>query len=139
MNEVIVRRLTALVCGIVLLVTTPAYANGRIFFGDEKQISAANGAPFFGFVRDRGGKAIPEAQVILESKEAKTRLVLQTDKLGHFYFAGFRKEFDPKRVELDCGKRGYRLVEKRLQPPRGKPTAKSPIEVHCTLERTAEE
>jgi hypothetical protein len=114
-------------------------ANGRIFFGDEKPDAEANGAPFFGFVRDGAGAGIPEAQVTLESREAKTRLVLQTDKLGHFYFGGFRKEFDPKRVELGCGKTGYRLVAKRLQPPRGKPTAKTPIEIHCTLEKIAAE
>ena len=127
--------LLALASAVALVYATPAGANGRIFFDDEKVVTEANGAPFFGFVRDGSGRAIPEAQVTLESKEAKTRLVLHTDKLGHFYFGGFRKEFDPKLVELGCGKAGYKLVAKRLQPPRGKATEKTPIEVHCTLEK----
>ncbi|MBI4693618.1 MAG: carboxypeptidase regulatory-like domain-containing protein [Gammaproteobacteria bacterium] len=129
--------LTACVVGVLHVPCSSA--NGRIFFGDEKPDAEANGAPFFGFVRDGAGGGVPEAQVTLESREAKTRLVLQTDKLGHFYFSGFRKEFDPRRVQLGCGKTGYRLVAKRLQPPRGKPTAKTPIEVHCTLEKIAAE
>lgn len=132
-------RLLVLAGAMVMLHAGPAGANGRIFFDDEKGVTEANGAPFFGFVRDAAGRAIPEAQVTLESREAKTRLVLQTDKLGHFYFGGFRKEFDPKLVELGCGKAGYKLVAKRLQPPRGKATEKTPIEVHCTLEKIAGE
>jgi len=110
-----------------------AVASGQIIFNKD-QTAAANGAPFFGFVRDAAGKAVPQAQVTLSSAAAKTRVVLQADRLGHFYFGGFREEIDAKQVEIACAKPGYRMVKTTLRPPRGKTTAKTPIEILCTLE-----
>lgn len=121
-----------------LLQASLAAASGQIMFSGE-QPAAANGSPFFGFVRDAAGKGIAQAQVTLDSAAAKTRVVLQSDRLGHFYFGGFREEIDAKQVAVACAKPGYRMVKHSFRPPRGKPTAKSPIEVLCTLERVAAE
>ncbi|MCC7121658.1 MAG: carboxypeptidase regulatory-like domain-containing protein [Gammaproteobacteria bacterium] len=116
-----------------------ALASGQVIFSGEKPLAAANGAPFFGFVRDPAGRAIPKAMVTLESAQAKTRVVLQSDRLGHFYFAGFRPDIDPKQVEVTCAKPGYRPLKKTFRPPRGKPTAEAPVEVLCVLEDAAGE
>lgn len=118
---------------IALLHAGFAAASGQIMFSGD-QPAAANGAPFFGFVRDVAGKGVGQAQVTLDSAAANTRVVLQADRLGHFYFGGFREEIDAKQVEVACAKPGYRMVRKDFRPARGKPTAKSPIEVLCTLE-----
>ncbi len=111
-----------------------AVASGQVMFSGEQPAPAANGAPFFGFVRDAAGKAVPQARVTIDSAAAKTRVVLQSDRLGHFYFDGFREEIDPKQVEVACTKPGYRMVRQDVLPSRGKPSAKSPIEVLCTLQ-----
>jgi hypothetical protein len=117
-----------------LLHASCTLASGQIMFSGEQPAAAANGAPFFGFVRDAAGKAVPQARVTLDSTQAKTRVVLQSDRLGHFYFDGFREEINAQQVEVACAKPGYRMVKQSFRPPRGKPSAKSPIEVLCTLE-----
>lgn len=122
---------------IALLQASLAAASGQIVFGGDRSAAAANGSPFFGFVRDAAGKGVAQAQVTLDSAAAKARVVLQSDRLGHFYFGGFREEIDAKQVAIACAKPGYRMVKHEVRPPPGKPTAKSPIEVLCTLEPVA--
>ncbi len=130
------RKATALLLGAVASVhAVPVTANGHLFFGDEAVPRDLNGAPYFGFVRNRAGQAIAQAQVTLESKEAKTRVVVQTDTLGHYFFVGFRPDVDPKMVDITCSKAGYRFVSKAPRPPIGKMTPKTPIETNCTLEK----
>ena len=133
------RRTLASLClaGLAALHVVPVAANGHLFFGEGAAARELNGAPFFGFVRDRAGRGIAEAQVTIESAEAQTRLVVQTDALGHYFFAGFRPEIDPRKVALSCSKSGYRFVRKVPRPPIGQVTDKTPIEINCLLEKDA--
>lgn len=127
------------IAAIALLQAGAAAASGQILFNKERPDPALNGAPFFGFVRDTAGKGLPQAQVTLASDAANTRVLLQTDRTGYFYFAGFRPEFDPQEVEIACVKSGYHLIKRIAKPSRAKPAEHTPIEVLCILERNAVE
>lgn len=120
-----------------LLCMDHGHASGHLISGASMAAREQNGAAFFGFVRDGAGRGIPGAQVVIESSAARTRLVIQTDAVGHYFFPGFRPDIDARQAELVCSKTGYRFLRTQRNPPVGKVTATTPIEIHCLLEKEA--
>jgi hypothetical protein len=120
-----------------VLVAAPAFANGGDFF-DEFVTAAGQprpnvGSPFFGFVRDQHGKAIPRAMVTISvGTDDEQNLTILADALGHYRFPGFDKSVDPKTVNVQCSKVGYRQTVASRRVQKGAP-ANAPIEVDCTL------
>jgi hypothetical protein len=116
---------------IALLFSTAAFANGQVFFAEHPD--ATRGAPFLGFVKDTKGNPIPGAEVSFTYAKEKETLSTKTDASGYYFFPGFRKEVDPKSIDVSCAKKDYRVVSKVNRPPVGHVTPSSPIEVNFTL------
>src|SRR5215468_8779430 len=109
----------------------PAFANGGDFFNELSESWGANvdtGVPFFGWVRDAKGKAIPRAIVTatVQNGADGEAVTIITDNLGHFRIPGLGKEINPKDVVVECAKVGYRAVSQDRRVMRTLP--KAPIE-----------
>jgi len=116
--------------------TLPAFANGGDFFNELSESWGANadtGVPFFGWVRDAKGKAIPRAIVTatVQNGADGEAVTIITDNLGHFRIPGLGKEVNPKDVIVECAKVGYRAIAQDRRVMRTLP--KAPIEVDCKL------
>src|SRR5512136_297488 len=116
--------------------TLPAFANGGDFFNELSESWGANadtGVPFFGWVRDSKGKAIPRAIVTatVQNGADGQAVTIITDNLGHFRIPGLGKEINPKDVVVECAKVGYRAVAQDRRIMRTLP--KAPVEVDCKL------
>jgi hypothetical protein len=118
---------TAMTFGIAALIRVPAAANGIEFFEEDE--SDDRGLPYFGFVREPGGKLVADAIITATIKEMNSTLTARTDVLGHYRIPGFAKSVDPKNVEIGCSKQGYKQVGvlPRPTPPN------TAIEIDCTL------
>src|SRR5216684_3962595 len=97
------------------LFSLPAMANGGDFFNELSESWGANadtGVPFFGWVRDAKGKAIPRAIVTatVQNGADGEAVTIITDNLGHFRIPGLGKEINPKDVVVECAKVGYRAI-----------------------------
>ncbi|HTI87120.1 MAG TPA: carboxypeptidase-like regulatory domain-containing protein [Alphaproteobacteria bacterium] len=117
----------AMTFAIAALIHVPAAANGIEFFEEDE--SDDRGLPFFGFVRESGGKLVSDAVITATIKEMNSTLTARTDVLGHYRIPGFAKSVDPKNVEIGCSKQGYKQVSilPRPTPPN------TAIEIDCTL------
>lgn len=125
-------RLKLTMTGIILFFSgTVALANGGAFFDEQ---AADSRAQFFGVVKDTKGNTLRGAQVIIRCEKAKVSVVVQTNAIGHYFFAGFPKEIDPKETDVSCSKDGYKFVSSLKRPPVGKVTPTSPVETNCTLQ-----
>ena len=118
-----------------LVAAVPVFANGGDFFEEfaanwQLGKNPDEGSPYFGFVRDARGKAIPNATVSATIQPIGTSMTVQTDILGHYKIPGFSKEIDPKTVDITCGKPGFKQV---ARDRRAQKLADAPIEVSCTL------
>lgn len=116
-----------------LFAGAPAFANGGDFFEELSatwQTNADEGVPYFGFVRDPGGKLVPNA-IVTATTASGSSFVVQADTMGHYKIPGFSKSVDPKRVQVTCSKPGYRLVSRDRRILRG--ATNVPIETDCTL------
>src|SRR5579871_3138586 len=85
-----------------LLASLPAFANGGDFFEELSatwQTNADEGVPYFGFVRDPGGKLVPNATVTATTASGSS-FVVQADNMRHYKIPGFSKSVDPKRVQV---------------------------------------
>lgn len=125
----------ALALSGALSMAVPALANGGDFFEEfaanwNLGHSPDEGAPYFGFVRDARGKAIPNATISATIKPIGSSMTVQSDILGHYKIPGFAKEINPKNVDITCGKPGFKQVARDRRAQR---TAHAPIEVTCTL------
>ncbi|HEX9465615.1 MAG TPA: carboxypeptidase-like regulatory domain-containing protein [Alphaproteobacteria bacterium] len=109
------------------LLAGPALAGGGSFGDDEDQGDA--GHPYVGFVRDRGGKSIADAKVVIELKNGS--VIMRSDDEGHFSIRGFGKEVDPDDVKVSCSKDGYKefAASKRATSD----DEHAPVEVNCIL------
>ena len=122
------------------VVSLPALANGGDFFNELSESWGANadtGVPFFGWVRDAKGKAIPRAIVtatVVNGVDGEAVTII-SDNLGHFKIPGLGKDVDPKKVLVECAKAGYRAVSLDRRILRSMP--KAPVEVDCKLQATA--
>ncbi len=96
-------------------ISLPAFANGGDFFNELSESWGANadtGVPFFGWVRDSRGKAIPRAIVtatVVGGVDGEAVTII-SDNLGHFKIPGLGKDVDPKKVLVECAKAGYRTL-----------------------------
>jgi hypothetical protein len=118
----------------IIFASLPAHANGGDFFEELSatwsQNNSDDGVPYFGFVRDSKGKAIPAASITATTPTGSSFVVI-ADNLGHYRIPGFSKSVDAKRVQVTCSKPGYRLVSRDRRILRGATNA--PIETDCIL------
>ncbi len=130
----------ALALAASVLVTVPASANGGDFFNELAESWGSNvdtGTPFFGFVRDARGKAIPRAIVTATVQRGLDgeSVTIISDNLGHYRIPGLGKEVNAKDVTIECAKAGYRAVQQDRRVMRTMTNA--PIEVNCRLSPVA--
>jgi hypothetical protein len=120
--------------------TLPAFANGGDFFNELSESWGANadtGVPYFGWVRDAKGKAIPRAIVtatVVGGVDGQAVTII-SDNLGHYKIPGLGKEVDPKKVVIECAKAGYRTLSQDRRVLRTMP--KAPVEVDCKMQSAA--
>jgi hypothetical protein len=106
------------------------WAGGSDEGPDEHQ---DDGIRYFGFVKDSGGKIIPDAKVTAEIKGLGS-VVTRSDKLGTYKFPGFGKQISPNNVTISCSKEGYRQIRTFNRTPPGKAPVVA-IQVECTMQR----
>ncbi len=128
------------VLAIATSATVPAMANGGDFFNELSESWGANadtGVPFFGWVRDARGKAIPRAIVTATVQDGPDgqSVTIISDNLGHYKIPGLGKDIDAKKVVIDCAKVGYRAIQQDRRVLRTLP--KAPVEVDCKLSPVA--
>ena len=126
----------ALALAASVVMTVPASANGGDFFNELAESWGANvdtGTPFFGFVRDARGKAIPRAIVTATVQRGLDgeSVTIISDNLGHYRIPGLGKDINPKDVVIECAKAGFRTVQQDRRIMRTQP--KAPVEVNCKL------
>src|SRR5256714_1949724 len=103
------------VLAIAASASLPAMANGGDFFNELSESWGANsdtGVPYFGWVRDAKGKAIPRAIVtatVVGGVDGQAGTII-SDNLGHYKNPGLGKEGDPKTVLIEFAQAGYRTV-----------------------------
>lgn len=130
------KMLKAVIIGLaaVIAASDPARANGGDFFEELQSTwqgaNAEQGVPFFGFAKDRQGKAIAGVSVSATTPSGST-FVVQTDNKGRYRFGGFSKSVDAKRVEITCNKAGYKLFARDKRVLRA--SVPVPIETNCVL------
>jgi hypothetical protein len=118
----------------------PAFANGGDFFNELSESWGSNadtGVPYFGWVRDAKGKAIPRAIVtatVVGGVDGQAVTII-SDNLGHYKIPGLGKEVDPKKVVIECAKAGYRTISQDRRVLRTMP--KAPVEVDCKMQSAA--
>lgn len=117
-------------------ISVPALANGGDFFNELSESWGANvdtGVPFFGWVRDARGKAIPRAIVtatVLEGADGQAVTII-SDSLGRYRIPGLGVDVNPKKVVIECAKAGYRTLAQDRRVMRTMP--KAPVEVDCKM------
>src|SRR5262245_8065967 len=119
-----------------VLVSVPASANGGDFFNELAESWGSNvdtGTPFFGFVRDQRGRAIPRAIVTATVQRGLDgeSVTIISDNLGHYRIPGLGKDILAKDIVIECAKAGYRAVQQDRRVMRTMP--KAPVEVNCRL------
>jgi hypothetical protein len=91
------------------------------------------GPHFFGFVRDEGGKPIPDAKVTAAIKGGTT-YIMRTPKTGLYKFGGLSKTVNPNEVTISCAKEGYKQVRTFRRPaPKGQ--AAKAVETDCRMQK----
>lgn len=106
-------RITALpvIATLALSFTTPASANGGVFFGDMDQAFHEQKVSYFGTVRDRKGKAVPEAKVLVTVARDKVETyTIMADKRGKYRTSTY-PGVDTRRVQIFAEKPGYKFDE----------------------------
>jgi len=122
------RRRLSWVMGVVVALALPALAWAGAGGLDDDQ---EEGVPFFGFVRDTNGAAVPDARVTADFKSGGARLITRSDGAGAYNVSAFGAETDPKDVEITCIKDGYTFKETVRRDPNVK--AGQPVEADCIL------
>jgi len=135
-TTVLIGASAALAFAAGVLMAVPAFANGGDFFNELSESWGANsdtGVPYFGYVRDARGKAIPRAIVTATVQDGPDgqSVTIISDNLGHYRIPGLGKDVDPKKVVIDCAKAGYRAIAQDRRTLRTMP--KAPVEVNCKL------
>jgi len=116
--------------GLILALCSPAWPGGS---SDEEPHDHDDGPRYFGFVKDAGGKVVPDAKVMAEIKGRGT-VITRSDKVGTYKLPGFGKDIDPKNVIVSCSKDGYKQIRTFRRPPTGKGPVTA-IETECTMQR----
>ena len=120
----------ATVLALLLLSSGTAWAGGGGFGGDDDD--ADSGPPYFGIVKDSGGKDVADAKVTVTIAKMNSTLVLRSDAMGHFFVRGFDKTVDPKEVEVVCSKQGYGDTTATASPQLGN----APIQLTCVMPKS---
>ena len=128
-----IRRRLRLTVMLMLAGLTAAHAGGQMTFGDDTNTSANDGPPFFGFVRDADGAAVPDARVTAAVKSGGA-VVTTTNSLGVYKFPGFAKSIDPNDIVISCDKSGYKQANV-VRRPNAPGDMTDPIEVECYLQK----
>jgi len=119
-----------LAAGLLLALAGPAWPGGS---SDEPDVHEDNGPSYFGFVKETGGKAIPDAKVTADIKGRGT-VITRTNAAGSYKLPGFGKEITPEKVAISCSKDGYRQTRVLRRPPPAKKAATA-VETECTMQR----
>lgn len=91
--------------------TGSASANGGIFFGDMDQAFHEQKVSYFGTVRDRKGKAVPETKVLVTiAKDKVETYTIMADKRGKYRTSSY-PGVDTRRVQIFAEKAGYKFDE----------------------------
>ncbi|HEY2986212.1 MAG TPA: carboxypeptidase-like regulatory domain-containing protein [Candidatus Binatia bacterium] len=115
---------------VSLMISPPAWPGGN---ADEPDSHEDDGPTYFGFVKETGGKVIPDAKVTADIKGRGT-VVARTDATGIYKLPGFGKQITPANVVISCSKDGYKQTRTvRRPPPAKKPV--TAIETECTMQR----
>jgi hypothetical protein len=125
--------ITSVAIGLACIVSTAVWAGGSNF-GDDDDDTADEGPAYFGFVRDTSGFTIPDAKVTVGIAN-RGGVVTRTDALGAYKVPGFGKEVDPKEVQVNCEKEGYKQV-KTLRRAASDAVNAVIIETECTLQKS---
>lgn len=112
---------------LISIISPPVWPGGS---GDEDE-QRQDVASYFGFVKDAGGKIIPDAKVKAELK-GRGALVTRTNALGMYKIPGLIKDISPNDVTISCSKEGYRQIRTFRRTPQN---AKPPIQIECTMQR----
>jgi hypothetical protein len=115
---------------LTLALASPAFAGGGGFGGDDDD--ADSGPPYFGLVKDNGGKDIADAKITVTITKMNSTLVQRSDTMGHFFIRGFDKTVDPKDVVVVCSKDGYAQATAEATPAIGN----APIQLLCVLQKS---
>ncbi len=113
-----------------MLFYNAAWAGGEMGDGDTR---AEEGPHFFGFVKDEGGKPIPDAKVTAAIKGGTT-YIMRTPKTGLYKFGGLSKQVNPNDVTISCAKEGYKQV-RVFRRPLPKDKAAKAVETDCRMQR----
>ncbi len=116
--------------GIILMLAPAAWAGGN---SDEPDSHQDDGPAYFGFVKETGGKVVPDAKVTAEVKGRGT-VVARTDATGIYKLPGFGKQVPPNNVAISCSKDGFKQARVvRKPPPAKKPV--TAIETDCIMQK----
>ena len=107
-----------------------AWAGGEMGEGDKK---GDEGPHFFGFVRDEGGRPLPDAKVSAAIKNGTT-YIMRTPKSGLYKFGGLSKAVTPNDVTISCSKEGYKQV-RTFRRPATKGKANAAVETDCRMQK----
>jgi hypothetical protein len=117
-----------------LAAISPAAWAGADAVGGPDEHNPDEAPPFWGFVKDEGGRPVRDAKVTASYQ--KLTLVTRTNATGGYKVRGFRKEININDVVITCAKDGYKQVRTfRRPPPRGK--ALKSVETECRLQRVS--
>lgn len=112
----------------MLLAVSSVHAGGEM--GDPDHVD--EGTPFFGFVKDAGGKPIVDAKVVAVVKDG-TRFIARTATNGMYNFGSLNKDIKPEDVTISCAKEGYKQLRVMRRPPSATSTNKA-VETECRLQ-----
>ena len=123
------RRLGGAVAAVIVWVAlaASAWAGGGESFSSDEQEEA--GHPYFGWVKDRDGNAIPDAKLTVEVKAGT--VILRTNDEGHFHVMGFGASVSPDDVKFSCSKDGFKQFAATKQVTADGPNAS--VEVDCVM------
>lgn len=96
-----------------------ASANGGVFFGNVDQAFNEQKVSYFGTVRDRKGKGIPDVKILVTvARDEVETYTIQSDKRGKYKTPTY-PGVDTRRVQVFAEKPGYKFDELvQLRGPR---------------------
>lgn len=88
-----------------------ALANGGVFFGNVDQAFNEQKVSYFGTVRDKKGKGIPDVKVLITvARDEVETYTIQSDKRGKYRTPSYHG-VDTRRVQIFAEKPGYKFIE----------------------------
>jgi hypothetical protein len=122
----------AVTIGLILVILTPVWPGGS---DEGPDVHHDDGPTYFGFVKDSGGKAIPDAKVTAAIKGLGS-VITRTNAAGSYKLPGFGKDISPDRVTISCSKDGFKQTRSFARTPLTKKPLTA-VEIECTMQRAA--